>query len=62
MKFNAQQLVKCVTSSKRILERLGVQTSSSFVKIDWSVFLNLKPIYLTLMLLGVSYIETVGFS
>ena len=32
------------TTAKRILERGGIQTSSLFVKIDWSVFLNLKPI------------------
>ena len=31
-------------TSKRILERLGIQTSSSFVKIDKFSFLILKPI------------------
>ena len=31
-------------TAQRILERRGIQTLSSFVKIYWSVFLNLKPI------------------
>ena len=46
--FDAGRVVKVLTwkfkimhTARRILERLGIQTSSSF---DRSVFLNLKPI------------------
>ena len=42
---NVNVVTYCGTA-KRILERLGIQTSTSFLKFDRSVFLILKPISL----------------
>ena len=39
-----QKWTSTYITAKRILERRGIQTSSSFAKFDWSLFLNLKPI------------------
>ena len=55
--------MKIGRAAKRILERLGIQTSSSFVKIDRSVFLILKPIsyfFGVYMAWFFFYLETIG--
>jgi hypothetical protein len=49
--MNMKKLIRAKGKSKlfstaiRILKRLGIQTSSSFVKFDRSVLVNLKPIF-----------------
>ena len=54
--------IKYLCTAKRILERLGIQTSSSFAKFDRSVFLILKPIFILLVFIwiGFFYLETIG--